>query len=65
MERGPVEEVLMDNGTSFHSEVLRELCEKWSVKQYFRSTYRQSGKRIIERNHWTIKAVAERSRILP
>ena len=65
MERGPVEEVLMNNGASFRSEVLRELCEKWGVKQYFRSTYRQSGNGIIERNHWTVKAVAERSWISP
>ena len=48
MERGPVEEVLIDNGVSFCSEVLRELCEKWGVKQYFRSTYCQSGNGIIE-----------------
>ena len=65
MERGPGEEVLMDNGASFCSEVLRELCEKWDVKQYFRSAYYQSGNGIIERNHWTIKAMAERSRISP
>ena len=65
MERGPVEEVLMDNDASFHSAVLRELCKEWGVKQYFRSTYCQSGNGIIERNHWTIKAVAERSRISP
>ena len=63
MERRPVEEVLMDNSASFRSEVLRELCEKWGVKPYFRSTYRQSGNRIIERNHRTIKAVAKRSLI--
>ena len=58
MERGPVEEVLMDNGASFRSEVLRGLCEKWGIKQYFRSAYRQSGNGIIERNHWIIKAMA-------
>ena len=65
MERGPVEEVLMNIGAFFCSEVLREPCEKWGVKQYFRSAYRQSGNRIIERNHRTIKAVAERSQISP
>ena len=65
MGRGQVEEVLMDNGTSIRSEVLRELCEKWGVKQYFRSAYRQSGNGIRERNHRTIKAVGERSRISP
>ena len=66
MERGPVEEVLMDNGTSFHSELLRELCEKWGVKQYLdpgiaRVEHRKET--IIERNHRIIKAVTERSRI--
>ena len=55
----------MDNSAASHSEVLRELCEKLGVKQYFRSAYRQSGNGIIERNHRTIKAVAERSRISP
>ena len=28
LERGPVKEVLIDNGVGFHSEVFRELCEK-------------------------------------
>ena len=65
MEKGLVEEVLMDDGASFHSKVLRELCEEWDVNQYFRSVYHQSGNGIIERNHRTIKAGAERSRISP
>lgn len=65
MERGPVEEVLVDNGTSFRSEVFRDLCAKWNVGLYFRAAYRPSGNGIIERHHRTIKAVASRSQISP
>ena len=32
LERGPVEDVLIDNGVGFCLEVFRELCEKWGVR---------------------------------
>ena len=65
LERGPVEEVLIDNGVGFHLKVFRELYEKWGVRQYFRSEYRPSSNEIVERHHRTIKAVAEKSQISP
>ena len=58
---GPVEEVLIYNCEGFHSEVFRDLCEKWGFRQYFRFVYRPSGNGIIERCHWTIKAVAKKN----
>ena len=65
LERGPVEEVLMDNGPAFRSEVFKEVCDKWGVRQFFRAAYRPSGNGIVERHHRTIKAAAERGCIPP
>lgn len=65
LERGPVEEVLMDNGTVFRSRVVREMLDKWNVSRYFRAAYRPSGNGIVERHHRTIKALAERGQITP
>uniref|UniRef100_A0A0K2V2W1 Putative LOC101234602 [Hydra vulgaris] n=1 Tax=Lepeophtheirus salmonis TaxID=72036 RepID=A0A0K2V2W1_LEPSM len=41
----------LDNGRSFRSAMLTNLCSKWSVKVIFRCTYRPSGNGIIERHH--------------
>jgi len=65
LEHGPVEEVLSDNGTAFRSETLRRTMAWWNVRQYFRAAYRPSGNGIVERNHRTVKAVAERGEISP
>ena len=65
LERGPVEEVLMDNGTAFRSRVMKEMLDKWNVGRYFRAAYRPSGNGIVERHHRTIKALAERGQITP
>ena len=35
-EQGPVDEVLMDNGTAFLSETLRKMLEKWNTRRYCR-----------------------------
>ena len=63
LERGPVDEILMDNSASFHSSCLADLLNGWKVNSYFRAAYRASGNGIIERNHRTIKTIAERSNI--
>ena len=55
----------MDNSTTFHSSRLADLLLGWKVKSYFRVAYRASGNGIIERNHRTIKTIAERSNITP
>jgi transposase InsO family protein/ribonuclease HI len=60
-ERGPVDEVLMDNSTSFHSDQVAKLCEKWNVRLRFRAAYRPAGNGIVERNHRTIKRMAARA----
>ena len=64
-ERGPPNELLMDNSMSFRSKQLKELCEKWGVRQRFRGAYRPSGNGIVERNHRTIKRMAARTSASP
>ncbi|XP_076043781.1 uncharacterized protein LOC143026882 [Oratosquilla oratoria] len=61
LERGPVDEVLMDNSTAFRSRALKEMLDKWSTKRFFRAAYQPSGNGIIERQHRTIKSIAERA----
>lgn len=65
LERGPVQELLMDNGTAFRSEILIRLLERWGVNGLYRAAYRPSGNGIVERHHRTIKTLAERGRISP
>ena len=65
LERGPVDEVLMDNATAFRSELLRELLDRWKVRPFYRNAYRADGNGIAERHHRTIKAMAERGGIRP
>ena len=62
-ERGPVNEVLMDNGTVFHSRLLIEMLDRWNVRRLYRAAYRPSGNGIVERHHRTIKTLAERGNI--
>lgn len=65
-ERGPVTQVLTDNASSFRSEVFfRNFLAKWNVQPFFRAAYRPGGKGIVERNHRTIKAIAERGDMSP
>lgn len=65
LERGPVDEVLMDNGTAFRSQALKDLLDRWNVRRFFRAAYRPSGNGIVERHHRTIKAMAERGQVTP
>ena len=65
LERGPVDEILMDNSATFHPSRLADLLNGWKVNSYFRAAYRASGNGIIERNHRTIKSIVERSNITP
>lgn len=59
-ERGPVEEVLLDNAPSFRSDEFRRMLSCWGVEPYYRAAYRAGGNGIVERHHRTIKAMAER-----
>lgn len=65
LERGPVLEVLMDNGTVFHSECIVGMLQKWHIKPLYRAAYRPSGNGIVERHHRTVKSIAERGNISP
>ena len=65
LERGPVEELLMDNATVFQSELLKRALDNWSVRRFFRAAYHPSGNGIVERRHRTIKTMAERGSISP
>ena len=64
-ERGPADEVLMDNATAFRSVEMSEFLRRWNTSPYYRAAYRASGNGIVERNHRTIKAIAERGRVSP
>ena len=65
LERGPVGEVLLDNGPAFRSEQFQSFLRRWNVGVFFRAAYRPSGNGIVERNHRTIKAMAERGALSP
>lgn len=60
---GPPNQILLDNSTTFRSDNLRRLCDKWNIQLRFRCAYRQSGNGIVERVHRTVKRVAARSKI--
>lgn len=65
LERGPADELLLDNATVFRSEALGKVLSKWNVQRFFRAAYRPEGNGIIERHHRTIKTMAERGGISP
>ena len=65
LERGPVMEVIMDNGTVFRSEIFQMMLKKWKIRSYYRAAYRPGGNGIVERHHRTVKAIAERGGISP
>ena len=64
-ERGPVDEILMDNATAFRSEEMRRFLDRWKTKPYYRATYRPSGNGIVERHHRTIKSSSEKGSMNP
>ena len=47
LECGPVMEVIMDNGTVFHSEIFLAMLKKWKIS-YYRAAYRPGGNGIVE-----------------
>ena len=64
-ERGPVDEILMDNASIFRSAEFRQFLQCWNVRPWYRAAYRASGNGIVERHHRTVKAIAERASISP
>ena len=55
---GAPKEIIFDNGKSFRSGPVRQICDKWKVKIHFRCADRPSGNAIVERSHKTIKDIA-------
>lgn len=60
-ERGPPEEVIIDNYSSFKSRAFDAFCKQWKVRLNPRAAHRAQGNSIVERNHRTIKARATRT----
>ncbi|XP_076049371.1 uncharacterized protein LOC143030051 [Oratosquilla oratoria] len=65
LERGPVDEILMDNSAAFRSGALKDMLYKWSTRRFFWATYRPSGNGIVERHYRSIKSIAESTLIPP
>ncbi|MEL6803533.1 MAG: reverse transcriptase-like protein, partial [Bacteroidota bacterium] len=65
MERGPPEQIILDNSPAFRSELLQREMSRWNIALRFRAAYRPQGNGIVERNHRTIKSLAERGGISP
>ena len=65
VERGPCEELLLDNSTAFRSAALSQFADMWGIRLRFRAAYAPSGNGIVERNHRTIKRIAARGGISP
>ena len=64
-ERGPVDEVILDNALCFRSRELEDIFKYWKIRVLYRAAYRASGNSIVERNHRTIKCWAEKAGIDP
>ncbi|XP_068200690.1 uncharacterized protein [Palaemon carinicauda] len=65
LERGPVDEMLLDKSTAFKSQCLGDMLSRWNTVRVFRATYRPGGYGIVKRHHRTIKAIAEKGGISP
>ena len=64
-ERGPCDGPLIDNSMAFRSVSLREFVNEWGITLRFSATCALCGNGIVERNHRTIKRIAERGGITP
>lgn len=60
---GPPKELVLDNYLSFHSQMLKNLCDQWRITLHFRCANRPACNGIIERCHRTVKRIAARSDI--
>ena len=65
LERGPIMEVIMDNGTVFCSEIFKTMLKKWKIRSYYRTAYRPGGNGIVERHHRTVKTIADKGGVSP
>ena len=65
IERGPCDELLLDNSAAFRSAMVAQFADEWGIALRFRAAYAPGGNGIVERNHRTIKRIAERGGITP
>lgn len=61
LERGPPQEILLDNATIFRSDEFKRFAELWKIELVYRCAHRPAGNGIVERNHRTVKRMAARS----
>lgn len=64
LERGPIDEILMDNHTAFKSAAMKEILDRWNVKSYFWAAYKQNGNGILEWYYKMSKAIDDIDHIL-
>jgi len=55
----------MDNSMAFRSAAVEQFADEWGISLRFRAAYAPSANGIVERNHRTIKRIAERGGITP
>ena len=60
---GLCDDFLMENSIAFRSAALEEFANQWGITLRFRAAYAPGGNGIVERNHRTMKKVAERRRL--
>ena len=65
IERGPCDELLLDNSAAFRSAMVAQFADEWGITLRFLAAYALGGNGIVERNHQTIKRIAERGGISP
>ena len=59
-ERGPPNEILTDNDTTFRSKEFQAFAHEWGIHLRFRCAYTPAGNGIAERCHRTVKRIAAR-----
>ena len=65
IEQGPCGELLLDSSMAFRSAMVAQFANEWGIALRFRAAYALGGNGIVERNHRTIKRIAERGGITP
>ena len=60
IERGPCDELWLDNSAAFRSAMVAQFADDWGIAMRFRAAYAPGSNGIVERNHRTIKRIAER-----
>ena len=53
IERGPCDELLLDNLMAFRSAMAAQFADEWGIALQFRAAYTPGGNGIVKRNHQT------------